>query len=80
VENPVPPLDQRGEVGATEILLQEGEPGARAQTLQVGLLQMAGIIRSEGIDPEDAVTAIQERFGQVRAKESRHPGDQDGGG
>jgi hypothetical protein len=71
VEDAVAAGDERGQVRGVEVLLDEREARLLAQAGEVGLLVGARVVVRERVEPQDAVTALEQRLAQVRADEAR---------
>jgi hypothetical protein len=78
VEDAVAAGDERGQVGGVEVLLDQREARVLAQAGEVRLLVGAGVVVREGVEPQDAVTALEQRLAQVRADEARGARDEVG--
>ena len=67
----------RSAVDVQHVLLVELEPRQASHLPEVPLLHRAGIEAVEVVDAHDLVAPAHQRLDQVRADESRGPGDED---
>ncbi len=68
-------FERRGEVGAHQVELFEGEIPMARRHLEVLLLASAPVVVGEAVDADDLVAVGKQPLAQVRADETRGAGD-----